>query len=287
MREYWLTKSIPALRAMLEKRGWRKDVIDRTVEAVKQAKTERKSSLDTRQAHKEQWRSILTPLRQELGNARQGLAYDPHNPLRVAAFEHYCAVLEQAYYRLFAASTYTEGALTPAVLARELTERFEETGKGFAIPNNGVHWSDWVSPKRKAEVGKLFYAWQTSDTRKKHAKFKEPFKRIDRKDDYEVRKDKLLTYAKAEQATIRQKYEICHQAHINREELMRSEKFGNLKKAGRPVMPEHEKLYRRLLKVSRAIELLNAHTREDGALPRTWHGMLPKTKKDSGSVDPE
>lgn len=276
MRSSWLTYTIPELRARFTRRGWRKDDVERVIQMVKERKQQRTNEADSRRIHKEQWRNILTPLRQEWANAKQGLALDPRNRLRVKAFDHYCAVLEQAYYRLLSVSAYTEDRATPAVLARQVNAKVEATGKGFAIPNNGAHWVDWISPKRKAEVGALFYEWQTSGTKKKHAKTKEPFKRIDRKDKYEVNKAKLVTAATSERARLYQKYDM---ARVAEKEYADQCHYEKIKRMGRPSKPMSERLYARVLKADEALARLAKHTREDGALPRTWHGMVKQSKE--------
>lgn len=248
---------------------------DEVFAAVEQAKVRRRSMQSDREflrKHRQEWRSLLTPLRQELNHARGGMRYDEDDVLRTDAFEAYTATLEQMYYKLLALSeTLTDGRKSmPSETAAYLNELHAETGKGFRIPNRGAHWVDWTPPKRREQVEQAFHDWMGSGTRKKKAKGKTPFLRIDRGDRFETKRQRLLGAATKERDTLTLKYEIAMQG-VRQREAMLSELH---------IQPEpdkkalHLRLAQRLEKANKAIALLRRWTQDAGALPRTWHGVL-------------
>lgn len=245
--------------------------------AVEQAKVKRRSLQSDREflrKHRQEWRSLLTPLRQELNHAIGGMRYDEDDVLRCNAFEMYVATLEQMYYKLLALSeTITDGHKSmPAQTAAYLNEAHTLTGTGFHIPNNGVHWVDWVPPKRRGRVEQAFYDWTTSGTRKKQSKTKTPFLRINKGDKFEVLRQRLLGAAVKERDTLALRYEIALQGHNSR--MAEFEDMGFKPKEDKKAL--HLRLAQRVEKASRAVNVLRLWTREDGALPRTWHGVLKK-----------
>jgi len=245
--------------------------------AVEQAKGRRRALQSDREflrKHRQEWGSLLTPLRQELNHARGGMRYNEDDVLRTDAFDVYVATLEQMYFKLLALSeTVTDGRKSmPAQTAAQLNEVHDTTGAGFHIPNNGVHWVDWTPPKRREKVEQAFNDWIASGTRKKQAKTKTPFKRVDRGDKAEASRLRLLGAATKERDTLALRHEIALQGH---ERVMAEyADMGFTPKEDKKAM--HLRLAKRIDKASRAINLLRQWTREDGALPRTWHGVLPK-----------
>ena len=248
---------------------------DEVLAAVEQAKVSRRSMQSDREfmrKHRQEWRSLLTPLRQELNHARGGMRYNEDDVMRTDAFEMYVATLEQMYFKLLALSeTRTDGRKSmPAETAAFLNEVYAETGNGFHIPNNGVHWVDWAPPKRKERVEQAFFDWAASGKRKKHAKTKTPFQRIDRGDKFEVKRQRLLGAATKERDGLMLKHEVAMQGKRQREAM--------LAEMGATAQPEKNPLHLRLAKrietATRTIHALNRWTRDDGALPRTWHGVL-------------
>lgn len=250
---------------------------DEVFAAVEQAKVKRRALQSDREflrKHRQEWRSLLTPLRQELNHAIGGMRYNEDDVPRTDAFEMYVATLEQMYYKLLALSeTITDGRKSmPSQTAAYLNEVHDETGRGFHIPNNGVHWVDWAPPKRRERVEQAFYDWITSDTRKKQAKTKTPFLRVNRGDKFEVIRQRLLGAAMKEKDTLALRYEIALQGHNNR--LAEFADMGFTPKEDKKAL--HLRLAKRVEKASRAVNVLRLWTRDDGALPRTWHGVLKK-----------
>lgn len=274
-----------------------------------------------RQIHRDAWRAILTPLRQEYNNALVSAAYDPTNALRVEAFRAYAEVLEHTRLRLLGRMntlreiplTFNEytgnradlgevwvsladgrkvkglsGAkerdlrsayetdkpvkrrpFTPSELAKYMTERYETTGKGFAVPNNGVHWADWVSPAHRLRIDGLF-SELASAARKKGARLKEPFKRVDPADTWDTKRERLLETATKELERLTRLHTAALQGHTHR--AAEFEDMGVKIKEDKKAL--HLRLAKRVEKAKTAVFKLERWTRDDGALPNTWHGVL-------------
>lgn len=274
MTKHHATFTPRALAAKLKARGMAGTDVFAAVEQAKVRRRALQSDREFLRKHRQEWRSLLTPLRQELNHARGGMRYDEDDVLRTDAFDVYVATLEQMYFKLLALSeTHTDGRKAmPAQTAAYLNEVHEKTGNGFHIPNNGVHWADWTPPKRRERVEQAFDDWMASGTRKKKAKTKTPFLRVDRGDKFALRRTRLIGAATKERDTLSLKYEITMQAVRHREAFLAD--MGVVAK--HDPKAAHLRLAKRIDKASRAIHLLMLHTQADGALPRTWHGVLPK-----------
>ena len=120
-----------------------------------------------------QWEVLHPPLNAEILRVKSSLTYKGNtSPQRRAAFTEYLDVLLRTRSRLknLAAQTHDDGEPhTPGQLVKMLAE------DGKHIPYDGIHWSDWVSPKDKRAVMEAFS--KLSDERKVRAKVKEPFER--------------------------------------------------------------------------------------------------------------
>jgi hypothetical protein len=274
MTYYHTTFTPRELTSKLKAQGLPGDEVFVAVEQAKRARRALQSDREFLRKHRQEWRSLLTPLRQELNHAIGGLRYDEDDVLRCDAFDMYVATLEQMYYKLLALSeTIVDGRKgMPAQTAAHLNEVHAETGRGFHIPNNGVHWVDWAPPKRKERVEQAFNDWITSGTRKKKSKTKTPFLRVNKGDKFEVIRQRLLGAAMKERDTLALRYEIAVQGHNNR--LAEFADMGFTPKEDKKAL--HLRLAKRIEKASRAVNVLRLWTRDDGALPRTWHGVLKK-----------
>jgi len=120
-----------------------------------------------------QWEVLHPPLNAEILRVKSSLAYKGNtSPQRRAAFTEYLDVLLRTRSRLknLAEQLHEDGEPhTPGQLVKLLAE------EGKHIPYDGIHWSDWVSPKDKRSVMGAFS--KLSDERKVRAKMKEPFER--------------------------------------------------------------------------------------------------------------
>jgi len=140
---------------------------------VSQDKAElRREKIRAKQQAK-QWEVLHPPLNAEILRVKSSLAYKGNtSPQRRAAFTEYLDVLLRTRSRLknLAAQTHDDGKPhTPGQLVKLLAE------EGKHIPYDGIHWSDWVSPKDRRMVMESFS--KLSDERKVRAKMKEPFAR--------------------------------------------------------------------------------------------------------------
>lgn len=274
MTKYHATFTPRELTRKLKAQGLAGTEVFTAVENAKGRRRALQSDREFLRKHRQEWGSLLTPLRQELNHARGGMRYDEDNVLRTDAFEVYVATLEQMYFKLLALSeTITdERKSMPAQTAAQLNEVHEATGAGFHIPNRGVHWVDWTPPKRREKVEQAFNAWIASGTRKKKAKTKTPFQRVMRGDRFDAAHQRLLGAALKERDTLALRYELVLRGHQQRLDDYADMGFTPKEDKKAP----HLRLAKRVDKVTRAVNILRQWTREDGALPRTWHGVLPK-----------
>ena len=101
--------------------------------------------------HKRLWGELMSPLRYELSNAKVGRNHQGRFlPERQTAFDAYIRLMHKLVSKLEALQLHRndEGKLlTPSHIAQELD-----------IPNNGVHWTDWIPPTKRVEVELLFEA---------------------------------------------------------------------------------------------------------------------------------
>ena len=119
--------------------------------------------------HKRLWGELMSPLRYELSNAKVGLNHQGRFlPERQTAFDAYIRLMHKLLSKLEALQLHRndEGKLlTPSHIAQELD-----------IPNNGVHWTDWIPPTKRLEVEALFHAIPHAPKTKR----KIPFQRTQR-----------------------------------------------------------------------------------------------------------
>lgn len=258
-----------ALTSKLKAQGLSGDAVLVAVEKAKVVRRALQSDREFLRKHRQEWRALLTPLRQELNHAIGGMRYDEDDVRRSDAFDIYVATLQHMYYKILALSeTIMDGQKAmPAQTVAYLNETHAAN-----IPNKGAHWVDWAPPKRKARVEQAFHEWMTHGTRKKHAKTKTPFLRVNKGDKFEVLHQRLLGAAIKEWDTLALTHEIALQGHTKR-----TREFEDLGVKPRPdPRALHLRLAKRVEKASRAVNILRQWTREDGALPRTWHGVLKK-----------
>jgi hypothetical protein len=270
MKPYYLTLTESALRELLTKQGLDTAGLERIVTHVQELKRQARSERAYRKQHVKEWRSLLTPLRQEWNNAKVGAAYAPDNALRVAAFDAYAEVLYALHERLERVAFNDVDPIMPSQFATDINTRNAKAGKEFRVPHNGVHWVDWVKPKERAYVERAFAEWGASGTKKKHAKTKEPFKRIDGDKVFAKKKTRLLTAATNERDSLYRQYEAAMQGLAARERQLAQ--TGSQRLADPSDL--HLRLEERLNKARRAVSVLTRWAQDDGALPRTWHGVL-------------
>lgn len=275
MKAYYVTLPEAKLRALLEKRGLASSGVDRIVERVQALRQQARADKAYRIQHRKAWRALLTPLKQEWHNANVGATYAPGDALRVEAFTIYADILDAVHLRLTAAAFNYLSPVTPAVFASEINERNAQAKKHFRVPHSGVHWVDWVKTSERDRVENAFATWLAAGTRKKQAKTKEPFKRVEGDKAFAQNKERLFKAVTKEHETLTRTYAAAMQGLQRREADLAV--FGAKRKGADNDL--HLRLERRVAKARRALHLLTRWTQEDGALPRTWHGVLPKAIK--------
>lgn len=219
--------------------------------------------------HRQAWRGLMTPLRQEINHAKGGLAYAPDDWMRCDAFEAYLEVLESLWQRMLVLSVAGGERPMPLAIVQAKNARHAQ-GHGFAIPNRGAHWVDWVSPGSIAKVEELVQAWMTGGTRKRQAKTKTFFKRSDGGSVFTKKRDRLLGAVTKEVGGLTLAYEVAMQGLRHREQ-----ELNELGTTRRELEDEpHKRLKARLDRALKAQAILRRYEQDDDALPRTWHGVL-------------
>ena len=193
-------------------------------------KTQRAERLRNFQ-HKRLWNELLSPLRYELSNARVGLRHKTDDVAREQAFSAYIRLMTKLEKKLEALQLALDDdgrLMTPSHIAKELS-----------IPNNGVHWTDWIPLTKRTEVEVLFGAIP----HKPKAKRKLPFQRTQRPNT--KLKTRLL------KRTIKE--------------------LGNLE--SERAIDSTGVALERITQIKRAIKLIEALKPTD-AVPHTWHGLI-------------
>ena len=109
--------------------------------------------------HDRMWEELMLPLKYERKNIKALMRY-PASEERRVALENYHGVLDKLV-----------GKMTLQQRARDFTPY--QIARAANRPNNGVHWSDWVSPSEKNRISLMFDAIP----KKLKAKKKLPFER--------------------------------------------------------------------------------------------------------------
>ena len=175
------------------------------------------------------WGDLLKPLQAERRSVRASLKYkaDDDTDARVQAFEAYAVVLAEMYNRI--TSLKNTGDYTPSTYAKEKN-----------LPNNGLHWSDFIPVRIKNRIIKLFD--DIPYTAK--ARRKIPFERTVTADIHAKRKQRLINRTTKELLHANQDHAISPtqdtQARVNK-----------------------------LKAALAAIESLN----DNEPVPATWHGL--------------
>ena len=215
-----------------EQREWEKDRILKAKEA------QRTDKIKTT-VHRKLWRALVNPLKYEISNAKIGMKHEgKFKEERVQAFVAYIALMEKLLMKFDAMMIKTyevkkrDGTTvtkqhTPSTIAQEV-----------AIPNRGVHWTDWIPQHKRVEITQLFEQIPSAPKTKK----KIPFQRTQRPNTKQ--KETLLKRTENELANA-----------ITEQRTNPTE--------------EGETLVRRIKEAIKIIEQL----KPTDAVPRTWHAL--------------
>lgn len=120
-------------------------------QVVKRQQDERANRNRSKYQVRKYWEPLINDLQKEMRKLRACAAYTPSTdqPERQQAIALYRDTLSALHQRFKNAKA--EG-LTP----NKLREALKEQGK--TIPNDGAHWTDWVTPKKRLAVEVAFDA---------------------------------------------------------------------------------------------------------------------------------
>jgi len=214
---------------------------------VKKVVAQRKEALRTeritRTVYKRAWQDLLDPLRRELNNAKVGISYELGGtvpPLvaeqRIEAFTAYIAVMEKLLERFAFPSKVLDSIPTQIAKERNATK------KGTFIPNNGLHWVDWVPSHIKNAIAQAF----ANLPHKPRAKRKVPFQRTVLQTQHERAKQTLTKRILTDQSKAERAYTIN---------------------------PSQENEYA-LAEVTQALEIIEQMLPNE-PIPTTWRALLP------------
>lgn len=216
-----LNRRIPQIPARLIERN-------KIIEAKKIERAERIK----RTHHRKLWTALRRDLVYERNNVRMGLRYKPVQNLeaRTEVFEAYLAVLQKVEDKI---NDVANSGVTPSEYARTKN-----------LPNNGIHWTDWVPPKIKQAIAQAFDALPHTP----RAKRKLPFQRTRRPDKGNKDLQRLRQRTEKELEAERQ--------------LLNADPSNLPRRA-------------RISQMVKALQIMDTLKKSD-ALPATWHGLFVK-----------
>ena len=197
---------------------------------IRQVKSQRRAEKIAATHRKKLWVVLIRDLNYEYNNVRQGLKYASNHGQeeKEHAFTQYLRVLDKVRDEIEAAQNNPEVPKpTPSAYSQWVNAKAKRQ-----ITNNGIHWTDWVPSRIKAQVIDLFNAIPHTPK----AKRKLPFQRTQRpvKDNPALtrlikRTEKELAYVKQEldiapnEPTIRMKYNQMQKALARMREMKPNE----------------------------------------------------------------
>lgn len=223
----------------LLKRGWPPDRAMDTVDALRQRIKIRKIIRARAKQQRLWWARLLRPLTYEMHSVRSGIAYAQTKGGDATPLLGYQKTLDRVHTYLLALKD--AGTHTPAQLARERNHEHETQGRGYPIPNNGAHWTDWVPQHIKVKVSGEFL----SAVRNPRARARTPFARTLPPDMYVREKEKMAAWIASELDAVER----------------------------RLLAGDDERFIRKKDRLVRANEALRA-LKKNEFIPPTWHGLL-------------
>jgi hypothetical protein len=199
-------------------------------EEIRTVKSQRRAEKITATHRKKLWAALLRDLNYEYNNVRQGLKYaqTQGQAEKIEAFEAYLLIVQRVRDEIEAAQANPDVPKpTPSAYSKWVNAKGKRQ-----IPNNGIHWTDWVPAGVKLKALALFDAIPHTPK----AKRKIPFQRTQRpiKNNPALtrlikRTEKEIAYVKQEldiaptNQTIRLKYTQMRQALTRMHEMKPSE----------------------------------------------------------------
>lgn len=172
-------------------------------EEIRQVKSQRRAEKITATHRKKLWADLIRDLNYEYNNVRQGIKYATAQGQaeKREAFEAYLLVLDKVRDEIDAAQAHPEVPKpTPSNYSRWVNAKAKRQ-----IPNNGIHWTDWVPSRVKAQVTDLFDAIPHTPK----AKRKLPFQRTQRPRRNNPALTRLIKRTEKEIAYVKQELDIA------------------------------------------------------------------------------
>lgn len=205
------------------------------------------------------WKALLRDLKYELTNAIVGRKYKSAYPTpeRDAAFDRYIEVMQRLEHKIkteyMTLHVNDKGEVVEPDMGHRMTpsqfSAWVQRRNPRAIPNNGAHWTDWVTKAQRQEVSDLFDAIPTMPRMKR----KLPFQRTSRPP--QESKSKASQLERLKQRT--------------QNELINAEQAYDLDPT--------DKNRETVRKIRQALRWMDEFKPND-FVPPTWHGMYPETE---------
>jgi hypothetical protein len=243
------------IHTRLTRKGWPAWLVNAKVDAFRERMRDAKREKLFAYQHRTYWAKLMRPLMYELDSARTGMRYarehTPDNAQKIEALEAYVIVMEELAMRL--TSHRDDKVQTPSQLAKAYNDEHKKRGKGFFVPGNGAHWTDWIPTHIKLRVTDLFMF----APRAPRSKPRLPFKRTMPPS---LQSDAILALRKRidnELAMVHSFLEMHPPAHLDPD-------------------PERKKWHSyktRVEQMNRALHILDTMKRSD-FVPTTWKALL-------------
>ena len=159
IKPFWLDMSEARLQRHLTEKKYPLGIMRGIITRVRYLKATRRKSRIKATVTQQMWDDILRAARQELARVRTSKAQ-----LKSTEMDGFMSNGGQAKFN--ALNIYGEAITEVIAKLRKLREAGDQTPKQFAayikqetgrvIPNDGVHWSDYVSAKLKEQIVELF-----------------------------------------------------------------------------------------------------------------------------------
>lgn len=243
LKPWWLTLSEARLRNhLITKLKMPSPTAEGVIVRVKAARNARRKVRIKHTVNGGLWDSVLKPARNEVQILRvlkaQQKAADNERPARWHALCEYEAVVVKTIEKL--RNVQREGVHSPAQFVQYLRKEI-----GRVIPNNGEHWTDYVSTKDRRNINALFDGLPPPIRGKR----KIPFERCITLAEYKEQRAKVFTQLLKEQANAEQEYDMANDSF------------------------ERERLSKLLDQMQEAQYLLD-QVPAKRPLPATWRGLL-------------
>jgi hypothetical protein len=206
---------------------------------IRQVKSQRRAEKIAATHRKKLWAVLLRDLNYEYNNIRQGIKYakTQTQPERLLAFESYLLIVERVRDEIEAAQANPEVPKpTPSAYSQWINAKAKRQ-----IPNNGIHWTDWVPAGVKLKALALFDAIPHTPK----AKRKIPFQRTQRPIKNNPALTRLIKRTEKEIAYVKQELDIA---------------------------PTHPVIRLKYAQMQKALARMH-EMKPSEAVPHTWHGV--------------